>query len=397
MLDAAQETAKSPGGAIRGPVEADAEIDAGRRRRAFGARATGEDLDRIAPSRERSGEGIVVGPRLTPRIDEQDPKVIVRHRGRSYRAGPAGRVAYHDHMTDGPDTSGELDLRDYALRVAARWWIVAICVIVAVIAASTITRTDDRKLTRGNAVVYLGQPVSPNGSPIPNPLTTNPLFAQTLGRQVAAQNTAAAEAGLKPGALAGRVSVEFVSTAAGVRGTNIPLANVIVQGPFTTQQSAAAANALAAFIVTEANRYADQKVKQVTAARDRLRERQTELAETAATAQAGLADLDAERGLAAAERAALTAPLIAALQYGGTNEALLAENLATLEIQVDYIENVESARVLTPAKGSKVAPASRQVSLLAAIVLGTVVGLLLAVISTIAWPVRRETIGDETP
>lgn len=300
-------------------------------------------------------------------------------------------------MADSPDTSGEIDLRDYAGRVAARWWIVAICIAVAVIAASTITRTEDRKLTRGNAVVYLGQPVSPNGSPIPNPLTTNPLFAQTLGRQAAAQDEAAAAAGLKPGALGGRVSVEFVSTAAGVRGTNIPLANVIVQGPFTVQQSAAAANAMADFIVAEANRYTNQKVTQVTAARDRVRERQAELAASAATAQEQLTRLDADRGIPAAERAALSGPLIAALQYGGANEALLAESLATLEIQVDYIQNIEAARVITAAKGSKVAPASRQVSLGVAVLLGAVVGLLLAVLSTLVRPVRREPLDETAP
>ncbi len=299
-------------------------------------------------------------------------------------------MAYHGDVSESPEPADEIDLRDYARRVAARWWIVAICIAVAVAASYAFTITEDRRLTRGAAIVYLGQPVSPNGSPIANALSTNPLFAQSYARQSAVRDSDAQTAGLKAGALDGRVSVEFVSTAAGVCGTNVPLANVIVQGPFTVQQSAAAANALADAVVLEANRYTDAKAERVTAARDLLRERQAELREAATATQDRLAEIEADQGLSAADRAALTAPLIATLQYNGSTESLLAEELTDLEVQVDYIENVEAARVVTPAKGSRVAPASRQVSLLAAIALGLAVGLLLAVISTVIWPIRRD-------
>lgn len=306
-------------------------------------------------------------------------------------------MAYHGDVPESPDPAGEVDLRDYARRIGARWWIVAISIALAVAASYTFTITEDRRLTRGAAIVYLGQPVSPNGSPVANALSTNPLFAQTYARQPAVRDAAAQAAGLKAGALDGRVSVEFVSTAAGVRGTNVPLANVIVQGPFTVQQSAAAANALADAVVLEANRYTDAKAERVSAARDLLRERQEELRATAAATQERLAELERTPGLPAAERAALSAPLIATLQYNGSTESLLAEELTDLEVQVDYIENIEAARVVTPAKGSRVAPASRQVSLLAAIALGAAVGLVLAVVSTLIWPIRREPDVEPPP
>jgi hypothetical protein len=64
---------------------------------------------------------------------------------------------------------------------------------------------------------------------------------------------------------------------------------------------------------------------------------------------------------------------------------------------VQYIEEVESGRVITPAKGAKVAPASRQFSLLVAIVLGLVVGILAAVISTVIRPVRPVIDRDDAP
>ena len=60
---------------------------------------------------------------------------------------------------------------------------------------------------------------------------------------------------------------------------------------------------------------------------------------------------------------------------------------------------VEGGSVITPARGAKVAPTSKQFSVLVAIVLGLIVGILLAILSTIFWPVRPviETDGTATP
>ena len=55
---------------------------------------------------------------------------------------------------------------------------------------------------------------------------------------------------------------------------------------------------------------------------------------------------------------------------------LLQEQLPDLQAQVDYIENVEGGSVITPARGAKVAPTSKQFSLLIAVVLGLIVGVL---------------------
>ncbi len=301
-------------------------------------------------------------------------------------------------MTDAPGTEQEIDLKGYLDRVIARWWVVAICVVLGVVASFTLSTTDDKKLTRGTATVFLGQPVSPNGSLVPNPLSSNPLYANALARQPAIQQPAARAAGLAPDALRGQVSVELISTAVGVKGTAVPLAQVIVQGPFTPAESADAANALAEAIVNEANLYTDAKKVGATAARDRLRERIDSLSTQADETQAQIDEL-LQSNLPAAERASLTTPLLGMLQYSSNTEALLAEQLPGLEAQVDYIENVEAGRIVTPAKGTKVAPASKQFSLLVAIVLGFVVGILLAIISTIIWPVRPvlETEAPRTP
>ena len=293
-------------------------------------------------------------------------------------------------VADAPGTEQEIDLRSYVDRILKRWWIVAICVVLAVIASFTITRTSNKNLTQGTATVYLGQPVSPNGSLVPNPLSSNPLYATALAKQRPYQEVAEQAAGLPQGALKGHVSVALISTAVGVKGIAVPLAQVTVQGPFTPAQSAAAANSMAEQDVAKSNAF--------VAARDSLQARIDALAADADDVKAQLEKLNAAN-LGAAERASLSAPLLGILQYDSNTEALLQEQLPDLQAQVDYIENVEGGSVITPARGAKVAPTSKQFSLLVAIVLGLIVGVLLAILSTVFWPVRPviETEGTATP
>jgi len=302
------------------------------------------------------------------------------------------------YVVDSNGTESEIDLRSYLNRILARWWVVAIFVVLAIIGSFTIQRTQNKNLTRAVATVYLGQPISPNGSLVPNPLSSNPLFANALAHQASYQDPAARKAGLAANALAGQVSVELISTAVGVKGTAVPLAQVIVQGPFTAAQSAAAANALADAIVAESNTYTDAKKVEAIAARDRLRARLDQLAQSGTETQARLDALE-KAALSPAERSSLTTPLIAMLQFDSNTEAILTDKLPDLETQVDYIENVESASVITPARGSKVAPTSKQFSLFIALVLGFLVGILAAILSTVFWPVRNplETETTATP
>lgn len=302
------------------------------------------------------------------------------------------------HVADSNGTESEIDLRSYLNRILARWWVVAIFVVLAIIGSFTIQRTQNKNLTRAVATVYLGQPISPNGSLVPNPLSSNPLFANALAHQAAYQEPAARKAGIETNALAGQVSVELISTAVGVKGTAVPLAQVIVQGPFTAAQSAAAANALADAIVTESNTYTNAKKVEAIAARERLRTRLDQLAQSGTDTQARLDALE-KAALSPAERSSLTTPLIAMLQFDSNTEAILTDKLPDLEMQVNYIENVESASVITPARGSKVAPTSKQFSLFIALVLGFLIGILAAILSTVFWPVRNalETETVATP
>ena len=301
-------------------------------------------------------------------------------------------------MADAQGTEQEIDLRNYADRVLKRWWIVAICVVIAVVASFTISRTSNKNLTQGTATVYLGQPISPNGSLVPNPLSSNPLYATALAKQRQYQEVAEKAADLEPGELQGHVSVALISTAVGVKGIAVPLAQLTVQGPFTPAQSAAAANSMAEQIVAKSNTYTTAKQAAVVAARDSLQTRIDGLAADADGIRSQLDKLQ-KASLGAAERASLTAPLLGILQYDSNTEALLQEQLPDLQAQVDYIENVEGGSVITPARGAKVAPTSKQFSLLIAIVLGLIVGILLAVLSTVFWPLRPviETEATGTP
>ena len=285
------------------------------------------------------------------------------------------------------DTGGEIDLRSYGQRIVARWWVVAICVVVAAVASFAITTTSNKNLTQGVATVYLGQPVGPSGALVPNPLSSNPLYATALARQADYQAAAAKAAGLPDDALAGRVSVALISTAVGVKGTAVPLAEITVQGPFTPRQSAAAANAMAKLVVDKSNTYVAAKRSAVVASRDEIAKRLDAVRADADDVRGQLEKLVAQN-LGVAERASLSAPLLGILQSNASTESLLQSQLSDQQETLDYIDNVEGASVVMPARGTKVAPASKQFSLLIAIVLGLLVGIIAAIVSTAIWPVR---------
>lgn len=391
MLQSASNSAGPAGNAVSKTIKNWAHSHTGRSGWQRDAWHAGDQLDVVSAGRERGGERIVIWTRVPTRIHEHNPHrktPIVERICRSYRRRASRGFAYDGRVANIGSTEQEINLRDYLERVVTRWWIVAICIALGIIASFALSSTENKKLTRGATLIYLGQPVSPNGSLVPNPLSSNPLFANALARQAAYQQPAARKAGLQPDALAGRVSVELISTAVGIKGIAVPLVQVIVQGPFTAAESAAASNAMAQAIVSEANRYTDAKKVEVIATRDRLRTRLDQLALSGQETQQRIAAINDDASLSPAERSAFTTPLIAMLQYDSNTEALLMEQLPDLETKVDYIENIEAGRVITPARGSKVAPTSKQFSLLIAVILGLLVGVLAAVLSTVVRPTR---------
>ncbi len=288
-----------------------------------------------------------------------------------------------------PDTREEIDLARYGRRVARRWWIVALCVAVAVAVALLRQEAGSgAAVSEGRALVSIGQPLSPTGTLIPGTVASNPLIASTLLNQRAVQDTAAAEAGLRPGSLVGRVSTQVAGgTAAGRTGSGL-LMNVIVRGPFEPAEAAAAANALAEALRAETSRFQAAKQRRLEEDIARLERRGRQLERDTQDARVRLQRLTAERGLTGIERLVAQNNLTAAVQYNSTAAEQVQEDLSSRRILLETSRQVEQSRILAAARGSRVDRASSRSGVVVAALLGLILGVLLALASYLVRPGR---------
>ena len=240
----------------------------------------------------------------------------------------------------------EVDLRSYWSAVAARWWL-PVAGLLAGAAIGYALSLGGSDVWRGEALVYLGQPVTPAGAQVQS-LSTNPAAAREVAASGAAQRRAERTAELPRGELAGNVSVAAVSGNLSRLGQN-PLVRVRVEGE--TRRVAQAANALARIVVARVSEYPSEKVRTLTTA---IEELEADLAE--ARSQAGETDV--------------------LLWRAELNEHLLAARL-----NLALAQEVESARVVEDAVARKVTAQSRRNQL----VVGAVLGLLLGLAAALAW------------
>ena len=240
----------------------------------------------------------------------------------------------------------EVDLRSYWSAVAVRWWL-PVAGLLAGAAIGYALSLGGSDVWRGEALVYLGQPVTPAGAQVQS-LSTNPTAAREIASSGAAQRRAERSSELRRGELAGNVSVAAVSGNVSRLGQN-PLVRVRVEGD--TRRVAQAANALARIVVARVSEYPAQKIRTLTAAIEAL---ESDLAE--ARSRPGDTDV--------------------LLWRAELNEQLLAARL-----NLDQAQEVESARVVEDAIARRVTAQSRRNQ----IVVGAVLGLLLGLAAALAW------------
>src|ERR687898_818811 len=152
-------------------------------------------------------------------------------------------------------TEQEIDVRRYWSAIAARWWLPVLGLIAGAAIAYAVS-LGGADVWRGNALVSLGQPVTPSGAQVQS-LSTNPAAAGEIAGSAAAQRRAERVAGLPRGALSGRVSVAAVKGNLSRLGQN-PLVRLRVEGE--NRRVALAANALARTVVDRVSDYADAKI-----------------------------------------------------------------------------------------------------------------------------------------
>jgi hypothetical protein len=283
----------------------------------------------------------------------------------------------------------EISLGVYVRRVVRRWWIVLAAVVIA-LAIAAAGSSSGHTTYRAQTLISLGTPyTATGGAAITSAFCTSPIAPATLIKQDSVRSLAERAAGLKPGQLAGHASSQAVAGA--VTKLNFtPAVTIIVQGPFAGDKTARAADALALGVQKGCSMYA--LTREDATQRRLVRElaEQKALDVRLAQAQTTLTKVQSDTSLSptvqllAATVAANTLSNITQRQnqldqFIGEDQSLLAQ-----------IKNVELTQIITHAKASKVTAGGNSASFGVAIVLGLIVGIVLALVSDAVLPPRRK-------
>ena len=266
----------------------------------------------------------------------------------------------------------EVDFGRYGRTIAARWWLVALAVVVGVVLGYVVSRSGGN-VFRATATIYLGQPLSPSGNAQIQSLATNPSTVSEIIRSPSVTRPIAEALGIKPGKLRQGVSTKAVSGAIAKSGQT-QLVEVSVRGPWR-KESAQAANRLAQTVVKRVSGYVDAKISSLL---ELVASQQQELDSLASRIDANSSAVASGSGLSTGERLTL-------VNLGGLLEQrrsqLLQDRLQTQQL-VTLAQDVERASVVTEASAVQVAARSRKSSMVVGGLVGLVAGVLLALIWT---------------
>jgi uncharacterized protein involved in exopolysaccharide biosynthesis len=271
------------------------------------------------------------------------------------------------------DAEREVDLARWRRAVVALWWLpVAGLVLGAILGVLYSFRGG--ATYKASALVSLGQPTSPGGALV-NGFGTNPRAVSQIVSSAAAQSQAADRADMRPSALRGHVSVAQVGTATGAGAARAtPLISLTVTGahPATV---AAAANALSNIVVAQTTAsYVGVKIRtfQTTL---------THVDEQIASVNNRLSTIT--RATKAAKNLDPLQQLVIVSQEDNAETRLgnLIAQQETLQQQLAFAKEVESAKVIEPARATKASAHSRSSSLLVGALIGLILGAAAAIVA----------------
>ncbi len=278
----------------------------------------------------------------------------------------------------------DIDLGRWVGRVIARWYIILACVIVAGVIAS-LGANSGHKVWTAHALVNMGQPYTAVGGPIPASLGTNPSAAATLTKQDSVVKYVATKVDLKPARLKAAISTQPVGQP-NVKANYTPLVSIIVSGPWKTKV-APAANLLAQqFLIIigpyQKARYAalttlvNQEAAQLKtlSARDKLA---LGVYESLTRSTTGLSLFE--------KQLALNSALNLLNSIETRQQQLQDQHAQDLQTQAQ-VRYIEAPVFVTRAVAVQTTAASKRAGYAIAILLGLIVGVLLALVSYTAWP-----------
>jgi enamine deaminase RidA (YjgF/YER057c/UK114 family) len=286
------------------------------------------------------------------------------------------------------DDDVEIDLGRYVRRVVARWWIVAISVVV-VVGVALVTQTGSSSETwTARTLVFLGQPLAPTGSPLNITLGSNPATPGILIRNDNLIATAAAKAGLRPGQLKGHVSSQVLSQA--ITKTNYtPLVNIVVQG-LAKDKVAPASRAVAEQVLARINQYPDAQEKVLLALTKTQRQTLASFNTRLRLANANLNSIVKDKSLSTLEQFTAETSAIN-IANGITNQiSQISDSYSTnLQVLAALQNGVSKGQIVQEPTAIRSTATSGGANIGVAVILGLVIGIVLTLLSYVVRPPRR--------
>jgi uncharacterized protein involved in exopolysaccharide biosynthesis len=280
-----------------------------------------------------------------------------------------------------PDAEQEVDFGRYWRLIAARWWLPVGLLIAGLVIGYLVSLGTNSTTYKATAQVYLGQPLAPGGAAAVSSAPTTLGLVSNLVTSTATVRAVAAKVGLKPGRLSGHITTKPILgiTAAKV-GTPAPLLAITVTGS-PPRKIADAANRLAARVVSSVSGYTDVKIEKL---QEQIDFDNTSIArnnDRFALAQQQQASILADKSLAATERLLLLANINTTLVTVEQRLGQLETDRLDAQQFLSLAEDVERARVTSPAVASKTAgPNSRTGA-----AVGGLIGLIVGILAALLW------------
>jgi hypothetical protein len=276
------------------------------------------------------------------------------------------------------DAEQEVDFGKLWRTLLQHWWLPVIGLIAGAIIGALVTvgRTGTWKAT---SQVYLGQALVGGSlaqlAPTSITLASN---AVTSGQTIRA---VAAHLKIPPSKLSGNVKTSPVFGQTGTKvGAPTPLMSITVTG-LPRQTALAAANALALAAVSDVAKFQTAKLgtlkqhlafdnAQIKAVNDRL-----------ASARAVQAQVLADKTLSSTDRLLGVVSQNAVITQALTQQIALVQDSFQVQQSITLAQDIESARVITPATAERSAGPSHRT----AVAIGAFIGLILGIIAALVW------------
>jgi uncharacterized protein involved in exopolysaccharide biosynthesis len=259
------------------------------------------------------------------------------------------------------DAEAEVDLGRYGRSLLQRWWLL-LAGLVAGAVVGYLTTLGGSQFYRGQAIVYMGQPLGILGANAVQALNTNPSAARAIVTSETVVLRAAAKTGMSSGRIRSGTSVTAVQGSLPKLGQT-PLVQITVKGP-ERGKVARAANVLANVLVSTLSGSSNEKIRifQQQLASD---DKSIEIVNKALSSP----------GLSTTDKLLLQLRL----------QSLQSDRTQTTQL-LSLAQNVEAPRVVTRAAAEKTSARNHRNST----AVGALIGLILGGIAALLWePVTR--------